>query len=521
MNYRVLGPLEVRDGDRPLSLGGPRQRALLAILLLRPNEVVSSDQLADALWNGEPPASAANVVQGHISDLRKTLGRGAIATRGGGYELVVEPERIDLRRFERLVGEGTRALTDGRASEASAQFREALALWRGKALADIADNDLLGAEARRLDELRFLAVERRVEADLALGRHAELVGELESLVAQHPLRERPRAQLMIALYRSGRQAEALDVYRRARTTIVDELGLEPSPVLQNVERAILRHDPSLKLAALPPPARSILVVALHGAGLEDLLRVAEPIAQRPPRELIVVAVVSPLEDLGAVTAALSARSETLSAEGIIVRTAAFRSSAPGTDAVRVATEEDVDLLLLGGGPPFVNEPTSREVLLNAPCDVGVLVGREAALTHGAVLVPFTGADHDWAAVELGAWIAASRSASLVLAGPEEEQRDASRILASASLAVQRVVGVRSEPLLVSPGSERLLAAVDDAALVVIGLSERWRQDGVGAVRLTLAERARPPVLFVRRGLRPGGLAPTASLTRFTWSLRPG
>jgi DNA-binding SARP family transcriptional activator len=520
MNYGVLGPLEVRDGDRPLSLGGARQRALLAILLVRPNEVVSSDQLADAVWNGEPPASAANVVQGHVSDLRKMLGREAIATRGAGYQLVVEPERIDLHRFERLVGEGTRALTDGRASDASAQLCEALDLWRGRALADIADNDLLGAEARRLDELHFLAVERRVEADLALGRHAELVGELESLVAQHPHRERPRAQLMIALYRSGRQAEALDVYRRARTTIVDELGLEPSAVLQNIERAILRHDSSLELAALPPPARSILVVALDGSALEDLLRIAEPLAKRPPRELIIVAVVSPLEDLAAVTAALSARCETLSAEAIAVRTAAFRSSAPGKDTVRIATEEDVDLLLLDGGPAFVTDWTSREVLLKAPCDVGVLIGREAALADGAVLVPFAGADDDWAAVELGAWIAANRSASLVLAGPEEGQRDASRLLASASLAVQRVVGVQSQPLLVPPGSEGLVAAVDDAALVVIGLSERWRRDGLGPVRLALAENARPPVLFVRRGLRPGGLAPTASLTRFTWSLRP-
>ena len=151
--------------------------------------------------------------------------------------------------------------------------------------------------------------------------------------------------------------------------------------------------------------------------------------------------------------------------------------------------------------------------------MGVLVGRDDAPAAGTVLVPFAGADHDWAAVELGAWIAASRDAPLRLAGLEEVTRDASRLLASASLAVQRVVGVASEPLLVPPGPEGLLAAAADAALVVVGLSERWRRDGLGPVRLALAERARPPVLFIRHGLRPGGLAPNAALTRFTWSLR--
>src|SRR5262245_2482469 len=219
MDYRVLGPVEVRDGDRVLSLGGPRRRALLAVLLTRPNEIVSIDRLADVVWDGEPPSAAANVVQGHVSDLRKVLGRDVIATRGGGYELVVEPERIDLRRFEQLAADGTRALTDGRPADAAGRLREALALWHGRALADLADNHVLRAEVARIEELRLLAVERLVEAELALGRHAEVVAELESLVLQHPLRERPQAQLMVALYRSGRQGEALEVYRRARQTI--------------------------------------------------------------------------------------------------------------------------------------------------------------------------------------------------------------------------------------------------------------------------------------------------------------
>jgi DNA-binding SARP family transcriptional activator len=519
MDYRVLGPLEVRDGDRVLSLGGPRRRTLLAVLLTRPNEVVSVERLADVIWNGDPPAAAGNVVQGHVSDLRKALGRAVISTRAGGYELVVEPERIDLRRFERLIADGTRALTDGRPAEAAERLRDALALWRGPAFADIADNHLLRAEVARIEELRLLALERRVEADLALGLHAEVAAELEAFVVQHPLRERPQAQLMVALYRSGRQGDALEVYRRARQAVVGELGLEPSPLLQGVERAILRHDPALELAGVSAPGRSILVVALGGVGLDGLLTVAEPIARRPPREVIIAATVSAANDLAHVTAQLSDRRERLGARGVVVRTAAFGSIAPGEDAVRLASEQGVELLLVEGHPSLLEEQTTRAVLLEAPCDVGVLFGRVEPPPAGPVLVPFAGADHDWSALELGAWIAASRRVPLQLAGLEGAWRDASRLLASASLAVQRVVGVTSEPRLVPPGPEGLLAAADDAALIVIGVSERWRREGLGRVRLALAEQARPPVLVVRRGLRPGGLAPNAALTRFTWSLR--
>jgi DNA-binding SARP family transcriptional activator len=520
MDYRVLGPLEVFNRDRELPLGSPRQRALLAVLVTHANEVVSSDLLVDVLWSGNPPPTAANVVQGHVSDLRKALGRTAIATRTPGYALVVDVEAIDLRRFERLVDEGSRALGDGRPAEAADCLRAGLALWRGRALADVADEPLLRAEAGRLEELRLLALERRVEADLAVGRHAELVGELEALVTQHPLRERLRAQLMLALYRSGRQANALEVYRRARQTLVGELGLEPSPMLQEVERAILRHDPALGLARLGVATRSILVVPFGVVDIDDLLTVAEPLALRSPRELIVAAIVSPGEDVGRATALLNERREALSARGISARTAAFRSAEPGRDAVRLAVNEDVDLVLLDGRPSFFEDPGVRAVLLEAPCDVGVYIGRPDPPAAGSVFVPFAGAEHDWSAVELGAWIAASRSARLFLAGLEGVWPDASRLLASASLAVQRVVGVASQPVLVPPGRENLVAAADESTLVVVGLSERWRERGVGDVRLALVEQGRAPVLLVRRGLRPGGLAPSASLTRFTWSVRP-
>ena len=243
MDFRILGPLEVFDDDHPVPLGGARQRALLAILLTRANEVVSTDRLIDELWGEAPPRTAVNTLQYYVSRLRKLLGADRIVTRIPGYTIRLEPGELDLDQFERLVAQG--------GAEA---LREALGLWRGPALADFAFEPFAEAEIARLEELRLVALEQRLEADLALGHHRELVGELEALVAVHPLRERLRAQLMLALYRSGRQADALDVYRRTRETLVDELGVEPGPELQELERAILRHDRSLEARRPPMPA---------------------------------------------------------------------------------------------------------------------------------------------------------------------------------------------------------------------------------------------------------------------------
>lgn len=234
MEFRILGPLEVVAEGRAVSLGGTRQRALLAVLLTRANQVVSTERLIDELWGERPPKEARNTVQFYVSQLRKVLGADRIETRAPGYAIRIERDELDLHRFERLVAEGGPALT------------EALSLWRGPALADFAYEPFAQAEIARLEELRLAALEQRLEADLALGRHGELVGELEALVAEHPLRERLRGQLMLALYRSGRQAEALDVYRETRRVLVDELGIEPSPTLQELERSILRHDPGLQ-----------------------------------------------------------------------------------------------------------------------------------------------------------------------------------------------------------------------------------------------------------------------------------
>ena len=257
MEFRILGPLEAREEGRSLGLGGAKQRALLAILLLHANEVVSSDRLIDDLWGEEPPETAASALRVHIAQLRKALGSsGVLLTRSPGYVLQIEPGQLDVDRFAQLVEEAGRAFADGRWKHASERLREALALWRGSPLADFAYERFAQTDISRLEELRLAALEKRIEADLALGRHAELVGELEALVAEHPLRERLRAQLMLALYRSGRQAEALAAYQDVRRILVEELGIDPGAELHDLERGILRQDPSLALLpGLPPLGR--------------------------------------------------------------------------------------------------------------------------------------------------------------------------------------------------------------------------------------------------------------------------
>jgi YVTN family beta-propeller protein len=250
IEFRVLGSLEVVDQDGPVALGAPKQRALLAILLVHRGEAVSSDRLIDEIWGEQPPASAHKIVQGYVSNLRKALGDGLLVTERRGYVLRVEPGQLDVDRFETLVAQGRAALEQGDAMTAGAVLREALEVWRGPPLADFDYELFAQAEIARLEESRLAALEERIDADLALGEHAGLVGELEALVREHPLRERLRGQLMLALYRSGRQADALEAYRDARRELLDGLGLEPGRPLQEFERAILAHDPGLD-----PPAR--------------------------------------------------------------------------------------------------------------------------------------------------------------------------------------------------------------------------------------------------------------------------
>jgi DNA-binding SARP family transcriptional activator len=533
MEFRILGPLEVRDEGGEVSLSGPKPRALLVVLLLHLNEVVPADRLIDELWGEDSPERAAAALRVNVSRLRKALPQDVLTTRSPGYALRVEPEQLDLHRFERLVEEGRSLLDRGLAAEASQRLRDALSLWRGPALVDVAYESFAQAAIARLEEIRLAAVELRIGADLMLGRHDELVGELEALVAEHPLRERLRAFLMTALYRSARQAEALQAYQHARRALVDDLGIEPSAELQELERAILRQDPGLDLEASAPAAarevaeRSILAAITDKRRVGALLAVADSLARHPPRVVILARLVSDAAELGSASAWLEERRSTLEARGVVARTASFTSTVPGEDFARLAAELDVELLLADAPDGLLVDGAPDEqltaVLEGTPCDVALLVLRGAARV-GPVVVPFGGAEHDWAAVELAALLANADGVPLRLAGaaavPEHGKRDASRLLSHGALAVQRVLGISAEPLLTPPGEEGMLEASRDAGLLVVGLSTRWHREGLGPARLRLAREAAPPTLLVRRGLRPGGLAPPDALTRFTWSIRP-
>jgi DNA-binding SARP family transcriptional activator len=331
LRFHVLGPLAVRAGDRWLRLGGPGQRSLLAALLLRANHVVSSDRLIEAIWGQTPPRTAAAKLQAHVSALRHALGnpfdptemRPLLVTRPPGYSIIVEPEQLDLNAFEVLAEEGLR-LTREEPAEAAAKLRAALSLWHGLPLDGIVLGGAFEFEITRLEERHFGVVEERIDADLALGRHAELIAELEELARLHPLRERVHGQLMLALYRSGRRAEALDAFQRARGVLVEELGLEPGHDLQRLERGILTADPGLSAPpARPPQGPSAAVpspfpVSQLPAAIDNLVGRDEVLGRLhgvltgvPPRTTSapVVAIISGLAGVGKTALAVRAAHE--------------------------------------------------------------------------------------------------------------------------------------------------------------------------------------------------------------------
>jgi DNA-binding SARP family transcriptional activator len=523
----VLGPLEALVDGMPVRLAGPRQRALLALLLVHANEVVPVARLVDEVWGQEPPVTAGNVLQTYVSQLRKVLGRDLIVTRGRGYVAAVAEGALDLTVFERRSSAGARALDEGRFSVAAMEFRAALALWRGPALADLADEPCARTVAARLDELRLVALERAVDADLACGRDAELVAELEALVAEHPLHERFRAQQMVALYRCGRQADALEAFQRARGTLVAELGIEPGAALRDVQRAILEQDPALAPArphssASAPIAddpRRVMAAAFGGGSLSSLVSLGAQLAGEAERELVVASPVTKVAELGDAVQRLGQVRERLEEEGVTARTAAFTSVTPGHDVARLASEQDVELLVVDAPDGLLEDARLLALLDNAPCDVAILVGARPA-GPGPVLVPFSGSEHDWAAVELGAWLARAGGRVLQLAGAStsREGRDASRLLANASLAVQRVLGIGAEPVIVEPSPPALVTVARAAGVVVVGLPDRWRTAGLGRTRTALAVERDLTTVLVRRGLRPGGLSPRHEGTRFTWTI---
>lgn len=253
MEFRVLGPVEVAAGGLPLEVGGARSRAVLAMLLAQANQVVSADRLTEELWPGQPADRASGSLQVRLSELRKGLRSAGeadrLVTRSPGYLLQVRPGELDSRRFEELAAQGNAALADGDPAKAVLRLDEALALWRGPALADVDSAPFALAEAGRLGEMRLAAVESRAEACLACGRHQELIAELETLTAAHPLRERLWSARMRALYAAGRQADALRTYREVYAILADDLGIEPGPELREVHTSILRQDPVLAPSA--------------------------------------------------------------------------------------------------------------------------------------------------------------------------------------------------------------------------------------------------------------------------------
>jgi DNA-binding SARP family transcriptional activator len=252
VEFRVLGPLEVAADRLPVALPPAKPRALLGLLLLNRNRVVSVNDLVDELWGDEPPETATKALQGYVSQLRKALGPDRLETKSPGYSLRVEAGELDLDRFEALAREGHERLARGDADGAARELTEALDLWRGPPFAEFEAEPFARTAGGRLEDARLAALEDRIEADLLLGRHAELVPELEQLAGREPYRERLHGQLMLALYRAGRQADALEHYRRTRETLVDELGIEPSRELQELEQGMLRHDESLEPGRRPP-----------------------------------------------------------------------------------------------------------------------------------------------------------------------------------------------------------------------------------------------------------------------------
>ena len=519
--FRVLGPVDATVDGVSVRLA-PQPRAVLAMLLLQAGRVVPSARLVDGLWGDDPPATARNILQGYVSQLRKALGRDLVETREPGYAIHVGRDALDLHRFERLATDGARALENGQAPAAAERLREALALWSGDALADVAEGDVLRPAAARLDELRLVALERRIEADLACGREAELVGELETLTAEHALRERFHALRMLALYRCDRQAEALEVYRSARGRLVDQLGLEPGAALQELEQAILRHDASLDLDVIATAhvragaAHTILVAVLDIDAADSLVALADPLVRDADRELVIASTVA--EPAGSPPRPPGfGRTASASLDGVTVRAAAFTSLTPGADLARLAREQDAELLLVDAPAGLLEDArllacstrrraTSRCSSTAPPAPAPCSCRSAAPTTTGARSSSARGSRAHTRRTSCS-------RVDLVGRRPRREPAPCQRVL-----AVQRALGVHAEPLLVEPDPQALVDAARDASLVVVGLTERWRRDGVGQARTALATSPDHPTLLVRRGLRPGGLAPDSAATRFTWTV---
>src|SRR5436190_1268921 len=311
MEYRILGPLEVVDEGEPVPLGRLKERLVLAVLRLHANEFVSRERLIDELWGVSPPATARKAVNVYISKLRKTLtrdGHDPISTADGGYRLVVDSDLLDADRMRALVAAAREQMADGDSEAASRLLQDGLAFWRGPTLAGLTLESFGRDEVGQFDELRLTVLMDRIDCDLAQGRHEDVLGELQVLVREHPLRERLRAQQMLALYRADRQADALDAYQQARHDLIDELGIEPSESLQRLQQAILRHDPALEM----PAGTAANGAAPAPVPAEEYVPAVLPARARPRRptlrrRYLVVAGLAAVAAIAALAAFLSTR----------------------------------------------------------------------------------------------------------------------------------------------------------------------------------------------------------------------
>ncbi len=403
MQVRILGPFQLEDGGRRITIGGVRQRVVLANLLLHANEVVPSEQLLVDLWGEDSPPSAANALQAAISRLRRVLPPGRLITTAPGYALRIFPDELDVRQFEQLISEGRDALAAGSAAEAARTLGRALSLWQGPALADFRYEPFAQAEIARLEELYLTCLEERIEADLAVGSAGELTAELRRLVSEHPVRERFRGQLMLALYRGGRQTEALEVYREFRSVLREELGLDTSPRLRALEAAILRHDPALSPAstatgAVPLTRRpvTVLCVALQVASSSGTA--LDPEAHEVANEHSVSGLTAVLERYGG-KLAISAGERLVGVFGVAsvheddalraARASLAARTALATEAGMLARRHGVSLAcrfgvatgeaLVGGSGPlgFAGEAGAQAVMLAEAAEPGqILISRQ-------------------------------------------------------------------------------------------------------------------------------------------------
>ena len=404
--FRLLGPLEVSRNGEPVPVDGPHLRALLAILLLRANTPVSRDRLVDDLWQQEPPRHASNALQALVFRLRRALapdGAAMIVHSAVGYMLAVPRSRLDLFRVEDDWAAARAALRADDPETASRTLSATLDMWRGDPLAEFAGQWFADADRHRLAEIRLAVQCDRFDAKLALGHHQQVLGELGAVVAEHPNQERPLRQLMLALYRCGRQVDALAEYTTARTRLDDDFGLAPGSELQQLERAILRQDPALDLpvAAVPVASQPIILWSSSAEALAPMVALTATLAtEASGRELLLVRLLGEAEATH-LSVAVTKQAELvhrLRRSRIVARSAAFTSTSPGDDLVRLADEQSSVLVLLefGDEQPSLSDLHTK-VLADCACDVGLLAMRvgKRPRAHAAVLVPFGGNDHDW------------------------------------------------------------------------------------------------------------------------------